>query len=474
MTVYILGGGPTGAALAQGLCDNDADDFVLIEREAQLGGMAQTLEWEGIGHHDLGPHKIFSLDKELVERVENLIPPESWGRRLKTSRIFHRGQFMSYPPGPFSMLQAFGWLTFTRMMIDFGLSKIGQLFFRKPAASFDEDLRRRLGATLYQNFFKPMAEKLWDDPKSLDVELSLSRVQLPSVIDILRGLAGKKKEGTFEALDFLYPRQGLQTIWDAIEKTCQLKGRVLLRHKVVSISEDESGIRRIVCQGNRDDEKLNFDLTREDVIFNTIPLNQLPGLFEKDLPPGIERDIATTLKLNDLYIVCLFIEEERLFQDSWIFVPDPAVLFHRVSEQASFSPEMVPRGSVVMCEVMDSATRPVANIEEHILAERCVEDLKKMGFHPTCRQHRVLRLPQSYPVYKIGFQEARRRVLEVFDSMEGFKTIGRAGAFQYIGTLDAMDIGFGAADWIASVHRDGRDAKWSDERQRTGFYPVLD
>ena len=52
MTVFILGAGPAGLALAQGLSDQ-GHGFVLIERDDVLGGLAKTVSWENVGDHDL-------------------------------------------------------------------------------------------------------------------------------------------------------------------------------------------------------------------------------------------------------------------------------------------------------------------------------------------------------------------------------------------------------------------------------------
>ena len=62
MTIYILGGGPAGLAVVDSLKDKGVQDFILIENSNTLGGLAKTIEWEDVGFHDLGPHKIFSLN----------------------------------------------------------------------------------------------------------------------------------------------------------------------------------------------------------------------------------------------------------------------------------------------------------------------------------------------------------------------------------------------------------------------------
>ena len=117
MTVYILGGGPSGLAVVDSLKDKGIDDFILIENSDNLGGLAKTITWENVGSHDLGPHKIFSLDRKLVKRVENLLPKNQWLIRDKKSTIYINKNFLPYPPSPFSLLKVFGLSLFIKMNI---------------------------------------------------------------------------------------------------------------------------------------------------------------------------------------------------------------------------------------------------------------------------------------------------------------------------------------------------------------------
>jgi hypothetical protein len=71
-----------------------------------------------------------------------------------------------------------------------------------------------------------------------------------------------------------------------------------------------------------------------------------------------------------------------------------------------------------------------------------------------------------------GHDEVLRGALAVLDRIGNLRSIGRQGAFNYIGTLDAMDIGYGAARWWLSTDR--RAASWDRKRERTTHYPVLD
>ena len=104
------------------------------------------------------------------------------------------------------------------------------------------------------------------------------------------------------------------------------------------------------------------------------------------------------------------------------------------------------------------------------LIEMCISGLRSMGKTSfTIFTSKVLVLKKSYPVYKVGYEERLNQVVLQLDSIINYRTIGRQGSFNYIGTLDAMDIGYGAAKWLTDSN-----SNWDEERSRTSNYPVLD
>lgn len=470
MTVYILGGGPAGLALAQGLTDM-GQPFVLVERDEDLGGLAKTVTWAGIGDHDLGPHKIFSLNETLNQRVNALINPEDWIIREKKASIYMGGRYLPYPPSPFVLMEIYGVLAFSLMCLGFGWAKLFGWLKAPSAKSFEQDLAARVGFPLYDKLFRPIAEKLWGNPQHLDTKLSRGRVQIPGIVEIIKGVVGVKSNSSFEALEFAYPRGGLKTLWKAIEENVVDTGEILTRHSVQSMVCDQTG--RITTIEVRDHESGSgrmISLSKDDYVVSTLPLSLNAKFLGERLSADAQSVAKEVVKLNDLLLIFLHIDAAQLTDKSWIFVPDPNIIFHRVSEQNSFDMEMVASGSIVCCEVMSSDQRPMSELSDDELVKECVTDLRELGFGDVnVKSAKVTRLPKSYPVYEVGFEPKLSSLISEFDTLPNFKTIGRQGAFNYIGTLDAMDIGFGAARWLAD-----RNGDWAAERVRTEHFPVLD
>ncbi|MBI2515856.1 MAG: NAD(P)-binding protein [Opitutae bacterium] len=469
--VHILGAGPTGLALAQELAERTSDlSVVVYERSTNLGGMAQTVQWAGYGAHDLGPHKIFTVDRALWQRVRGLLREEDWLTQPKRSRIYLGGHFLPYPPSPFAMARVFGPVAFVQMT--FGFLK-ARFFPRSTSETFEGDLRARVGDALFERLFLPIALKLWGAPNTLDAKLSRGRVQTPGIAEVILRILRIKKSSQFEALQFDYPRHGLSRLWDAIvARTVQRRVEFRTGTEVRQVQIEGNRVRRLVVASNGNESAI--DLESEDFVFSTLPVLRLLECTD-GVSPRIHQLARATVRLNDLVLVFLKLDVQELFEDSWIFVPDAGISFHRVSEQKSFDPDMTPNGTIVCCEIMSHAERSLSACSDAELESLAVEDLRRMA--PRAFQvqaARVIRLPASYPVYLTGFAPKLEELIGYFDGLENFRTIGRAGAFNYIGTLDCMDIGYGAGRWYVDDHLRGNAASWRAERLRTSHYPVLD
>lgn len=469
MTTYVLGAGPAGMAVIDGLVDAKGGDFVILDKGSQLGGLAQTLNWENIGSHDLGPHKIFSLDRDHVNRIENLLQPDDWLTRDKVSSIFINGHYLPYPPSPFALSGVFGLFAFSKMVMGYGLALLSNLFRKSSPRTFEEDLVGRMGTPLYTVLFKPIAEKLWGNPKELDVKLSRGRVQTPSLIEIIGRLLKLKNNSEFEALTFRYPKKGLGQIWSAIEKKTKDSGQFLLEHNITRLVTNNGCVSEIHYQSPNGEGVIHVGV--DDDVVSTLPLTLTTTLLSDSLPSHIPDMAKNVIGLNDLLLVFFHVEQKSLIKESWIFVPDPKIIFHRLSEQESFDPEMTPNGSIVCCEIMSGKDRLLAGHTDEGLCSEAIKGLNSMGYKDfNVLTKRVIRLPKSYPVFRTGFEIGLAEIIQVLDKFENFRTVGRQGAFNYIGTLDAMDIGYGVAKWLT----EGKKLPWQQERERTNHYPVLD
>ena len=320
MKLFVLGGGPAGLAAAHAVAQQDGREFVLIERGEALGGLARTAEWPGIGRHDLGPHKIFTLDAALMARVEALLRPDEWLTRVKVSSIFMGGHFLPYPPSPFALIKVFGLATFLKISAGYGWTRACALLGgRGSPQTFEDDLEARVGRGLYEALFKPIALKLWGDPKRLDVKLSQGRVQTPSLTEVLMRLLKLRKSSAFEALTFRYPKGGLQRLWNSIRSRCEGRGRFLLGRTVVGLEVADGRVRALRCRDAQGVES-SQEVGPDDFVASTLPLGLLPDLMPQALSPAAARACKEFVVLNDLLLVFLHIDKPSLLRESQVVI----------------------------------------------------------------------------------------------------------------------------------------------------------
>jgi protoporphyrinogen oxidase len=282
-------------------------------------------------------------------------------------------------------------------------------------------------------------------------------------------LIGLQKSSEFEALTFRYPKGGLGRIWKAIEAKAAGHGEFRMGCTVTGLDSEQGVIKRIryVCNG----AESVIELGADDYVVSTLPLGLITKILAPSLPAHIPALAEKVVSLNDLLLVFLHVDKASLVDESWVFIPDPDIAFHRLSEQESFDPGMTPNGSIVCCEIMSSAGRPFADKTDDALCQAALKGLADMGYKDfKVLNQRVIRLPKSYPVFRTGYEAGLAELIGVMDGYSNLRSIGRQGAFNYIGTLDAMDIGYGLAAWL----NDGRKQSWQKERERTSHYPVLD
>ncbi len=477
--VFILGAGPAGLAVLDGLSHDPDIKPVLIEASDQVGGLAQTLPWGSYGHHDLGPHKLFTLDAALEARVRSLLPSSDWLVRPKISRIYIAGHFLPYPPSPVSFLKVYGIKEFAGMGINYLTAKITPSKTTNGQQTFESDLSSRVGNKLYGRLFKPIATKLWGDPAEIDAKLSKSRVQTPSLLQLLAKSIGiSSATQSSEALEFFYPKSGLQKLWNAILSKSS-KADIQTRTRISGFEIKNNRIHEIIVE--KKDEaphQTRIAVQADDWVVSTMPLAQTAGFLKNQLPSDTLSLVNQFVRLNDLILVFLKINKPRLMPDAWVFVPDAGSPFHRISEQAAFDPSMTPNGSIVCCEIMSYKNRPFYDKTDSELRELCIKGLTAMGFDTADSEKwdsKVIRLPKSYPVYQVGYEPALKKIISGMDALENFKSIGRQGSFNYIGSLDAMNVGYGFSSWFLNEAMSERsNHAWKNERERTAHFPVLD
>ena len=85
----ILSGGIAGLSLASFL----DRPVAVLEREPAVGGLSRSYSLNGVAY-DIGPHIMFSKNKEVLDLHTSLVPTN---RIRRSNQIFFKGRYVKYP-----------------------------------------------------------------------------------------------------------------------------------------------------------------------------------------------------------------------------------------------------------------------------------------------------------------------------------------------------------------------------------------
>ena len=73
--VIIIGAGPAGLTAAYELLKDNSEQYevTILEETSEIGGISRTVRYNG-NRMDIGGHRFFSKDKEVMDFWENLMP----------------------------------------------------------------------------------------------------------------------------------------------------------------------------------------------------------------------------------------------------------------------------------------------------------------------------------------------------------------------------------------------------------------
>ncbi len=485
----IAGAGPAGLTAALELLRRSDITPLVFETDAQVGGIAKTINYRG-NRMDLGGHRFFSKSdwvmrwwQEILPIAEGQIEPSSALRlhyqgktreltpdavapassdavmlvRRRLSRIFYRRRFFDYPLtlnartiGSLGLVEA----------LKIGLSYAeAQLGPRSPEKSLEDFLINRFGARLYRTFFKSYTEKVWGVPcEEISAEwgaqrikgLSIAKAVTHALAKPFRNSADTSNTETSLIERFLYPKFGPGQMWEEVaRRVINLGGAIYLRHgvvnvqivdgTVVSVDVAEAGtgaVRRVPC----------------DHFLSTMPVKDLIAMLKPE-PCSVGR-IAAGLPYRDFITAGLLLRGMRgrvTPPDNWIYIQEPDVRIGRLQIFNNWSPSLVadPRTTWLGLEYFCGQDDELWSMEDGEFLEFAAGELDRIGLieRKDVIDGTLVRVPKAYPAYFGAYSEFA--TLRTFlDRFANLYPIGRNGMHRYNNQDHSMLTASAAVDAI--------------------------
>jgi Protoporphyrinogen oxidase len=439
--IAIIGGGPAGLTAAY-LLTKAGQRVTVIEADPDyVGGISRTVRHKGY-RFDIGGHRFFSKSAE-VEALWDELLPDDFLRRPRSSRIFYRGKFFSYPLKPYDALTKLGPVESARCVLSWMKARLRPV---PEPANFEEWVSNQFGRRLFGIFFKSYTEKVWGmDCREISADWAAQRIKGLSlgaaIKDALRpGRGGAGKDGAKSLItSFRYPRHGPGMMWEeCARRVCRQGGAVMMGRSVTGLERTEEGRWRLRFRGEVDGE----GSLEADEVISTVPLRELARAISPSLPPEVLA-AAGRLSYRDFITVAVILPDSGRFSDNWIYIHDPSVRVGRIQNFRSWSPELIPEpgmncyGMEYFCFEGDG----LWDSDDAALVELAKSELEKIGLARATEvlEGVVVRQKKAYPVYDDEYADnvatLRAELERRFPSLH---LIGRNGMHKYNNQDHAM------------------------------------
>jgi protoporphyrinogen oxidase len=353
----ILGGGIAGLSLASFL----KKPSVVLERQPVVGGLSRSYRLDGIDY-DIGPHIIFSKNKQVLDLHTSMIETTQVRR---SNQIMYKGRFIKYP-----------------FENDLGKLPVEdrdrclQEFLHNPyegyaATNMLQFFLKTFGEGITQTYLQPYNQKIWKfDPSCMDTQM-VERIPKPPKEDVIASANGVATEGYTHQLYFHYPKKGgFQTLVNAYAEGARKNGEIRVSEEISSIERSDAGW---VVHTKHEE-------VRGDRLVNCMPLHEFFKIFPA--PDDIKATLDKLL-FNSIHVVTLHVKRDSIGNHFALYIPDPDVVFHRLSKLNFLGDSYCREGeaSTLMAEVTFRPGSYLSTMNRETVEQRVIDGLAKLGWY---------------------------------------------------------------------------------------------
>ncbi len=450
--VVAIGGGLPGLSAAYWLTRQGVE-VELLERSADIGGLARTIERDGF-RYDLGGYRFFSRSPEVQNLLKQLLGDDLVTVR-SSAKIFFRGRLYDYPVHVRDILAGFGAQGTALALWSLAGGRLGSAVRRGEPQNLEEWLLQEYGETLFRAFFKSYQEKIWGIPcHRVAADLASQRLRgMPLTTAVRQALLPARFDPPPSHV-FLYPRLGIGQLTERFAAGIDQRNRIRREAAVTEVRHRRGRVESVVYRNGTD---LDHETTGTDFI-SSIPLPRLLHLLEPR-PPADVLASSRGLLFRDLITVVIIANKERATREPWIYVPDSEIGFARVLEPKNWSPAMAPADKTsLVVEYYCFETDGIWTLPEADLVNRTIQDLAdRMGIvkrDEVVSGYVAARIKKVYPIYEIGYRDHLVRIQRYLRGITNLQTIGRGGMFKYYNVTHLVLSGIRAAENVFGAGHD--------------------
>jgi protoporphyrinogen oxidase len=453
MRVGIIGAGPAGLTCAYQLTKAGIETD-LYEASASVGGLAKTIElWNQ--RVDLGPHRFFSRDAR-VNKLWLEIVGTDYLMVDRLTRILYNDRLFRYPIQPLDVITKLGVAETFRCLLSYIRENITPGEPKATEETFESWVVRRFGRRLFEIFFKTYSEKLWGiSCDELDADFAAQRIKKFSLYEALKSalLINRPTEHNTLVEQFAYPHEGTGTVYERMASFVSRNGgNIYLNTPIDRVMNFDGGVRGL--------ELVNGIVENYDHVVSSMPLTQLVLRLK-----GADESVinsAKSLRFRNTILVYLKVQNETLFPDNWVYVHSKSLKLGRITNFRNWSPNLYgeEKSSIVALEYWCNDSDELWSMDDNKLIELGRKEFVETGLarREEIADGHIIRIHRCYPVYRKGYKEILKPIVNYLRQIGGLTVIGRYGSFKYNNQDHSILMGMLAAENITG---DAKNDLWA-------------
>ena len=314
----ILGAGPSGLSFANRIKQLGENDFLVLEKENEAGGLCRSKDVDGSPLDIGGGHFLDVRDKGVNEFLFGFMPEEEWNLYERNSQICLGDYHINHP------LEANIWQMPQEEQIEYlkSIAVAGCNLDVPMPQEFIKWIDWKLGKRIAEKYMLPYNKKMFGDMLNELGTYWLEKLPNVSFEETLLSCLNKQPYGTQPGhAQFYYPKKyGYGELWKRMADALQEK--ILYGKNIATLNFEDTSV---TCSDG--------SVIKADYIITTIPWTSFENI--RNMTETLCKDIQ---KLKHTSVTIEYHSEKLDTDAQWIYYPDETLEYHRILVRSNFLP----------------------------------------------------------------------------------------------------------------------------------------
>lgn len=417
--IIIIGAGLTGISAAYHLEQQNFFDYVLLEKDATIGGLCRSVVQDGFTFDYTG-HLLHTSDPYFYTLLDTLCGINTFFNHIvRRSFIYSHNTYTHYPfqvnlhglPAP--------------VIIECIKGFIARKKSRSAPHSFSAWVLQQFGSGFARHFFFPYQKKIFAyNIHKLTASWTGRFVPQTSLEQILHGALQPPEQAIGYNAQFYYPQQGGIISW--VQKLAgTLRNAIVTQQTVTAVDMNNKTI--TTNQGA---------LLKYDYLINTMPLDRFLEILVEPSHLAL-RKARFHLLCNSVINFNFGIQKNNISDKHWIYFPEQQYPFYRLGFPHNFATSMVPPGCSSLygeLSYLQQSSKKISNTTN--LARNATKKLLNISDQDILTE-KIITIDHAYVIYDSWRDQHLAKLLQRLTE-HNIYSIGRYGAWKYSSMQEAV------------------------------------